>query len=184
MRESVKFVYPKVQILIIDNYSRHKQLKEQLIKGLENYQDVQNRETNVKATMTEWNISTSEIEKLKCKILSHCSPMLWDNPRCKINDFWANIYRKGDYTLSHRHLSDHIAAVYFLKSKRYYSPLCFESFGFEKRIAPKEGRLVIFPAYLRHRVPKHKHKDTRITLACNISGTLYKGNPMKWRVEK
>jgi hypothetical protein len=57
--------------------------------------------------------------------------------------------------------------AYFVKAKWYYSPLVFTDSG--KRIRPKEGRYVIFPAYLKHHVPKHRYNDTRITLSGNLS---------------
>jgi len=171
------FVYPKTRILVLD-YPNHKELKKELISVLENYKDVQNKETNVKATMTEWNISSAQIEYLKMFVLSHANKMLWHNPSCQYQEFWANIYRKGDHAIWHSHVPDHLAMVYFLKSKRYYSPLCFQSFGFNKRIFPKEGRLVIFPAHLKHKVPKHKYNGTRITLAANMTATKYRDTPL------
>ena len=171
------FVHPKTKILILD-YPNHKELKEEILPVLKNYKDVQNKETNVKATMTEWHISSLQIEYLKMFTLSHANKFLWHNPNCQFLDFWANIYRKGEYAIWHDHVPDHLAMVYFLKSKRYYSPLCFQSFGFNKRIFPKEGRLVIFPAHLKHNVPEHKYNGTRITLAGNIVATKYGNRPL------
>ena len=40
---------------------------------------------------------------------------------------------------------------------------------FKEKIRPKEGRYLIFPAHLKHHVPKHRYKDTRITLSGNFS---------------
>ena len=60
-----------------------------------------------------------------------------------------------------------LVLLIFLKAKWYYSPLVFTESG--KRIRPKEGRFVAFPAYLKHHVPKHRYKDTRITLSGNFS---------------
>ena len=171
------FVHPKTKILILD-YPNHKELKEEILPVLKNYKDVQNKETNVKATMTEWHISSLQIEYLKMFTLSHANKFLWHNPNCQFLDFWANIYRKGEHAIWHDHVPDHLAMVYFLKSKRYYSPLCFQSFGCNKRIFPKEGRLVIFPAHLKHNVPEHKYNGTRITLAGNIVATKYGNRPL------
>ena len=165
------FVSPKHKILVLDNYARHKELKEELLDVLENYRDVQNRETNVKATMTEWLIDSWEIKNLKCKILSHSDNLLWKNSNCEFIDFWGNIYRKGDYTESHNHWLEHLSVVYFLKAKFYHAPLIFESIGLNKKIRPKEGRLVIFPSFLTHSVPIHKFDETRITLAANLRAT-------------
>ena len=54
-----------------------------------------------------------------------------------------------------------------MKSTWYDSPLVFTDSG--KRIRPKEGRFVAFPAYLLHHVPKHRYKDPRITLSGNLT---------------
>ena len=80
--------------------------------------------------------------------------------------FWANIYRKGDYTISHDHKPQFLSCVYFLKTKWYYSPLVFSDSG--KKILPKEGTFVIFPSNVRHLVPKHRYRETRITLSGNM----------------
>lgn len=161
----------KCQILVIDNYINHTSLKEEICGYLDEYPDCQNKSTNVKATMTEWNITSPQIEILKSYIINNCSKLLWSGiiPNIIISDFWASIYRKNEYTVLHDHLPQLLSFVYFLKSKVYYSSLYFQTNFGKKKIRPKEGRLVIFPSYLRHGVLPHKYNDTRITLAGNIS---------------
>ena len=87
-------------------------------------------------------------------------------PFLRCANFWANVYEKGDYAQSHCHKPYDFSFAYFLKAKWYYSPLVFTESG--KRIRPKEGRFVAFPAYLKHHVPKHRYKDYRITLSGNM----------------
>ena len=87
--------------------------------------------------------------------------------RLKVDNFWANVYKKGDYATSHSHKPHDFSFAYFVKAKWYDSPLVFTDSG--KRIRPKEGRFVCFPAYLKHHVPKHRYRDERITLSGNIS---------------
>ena len=84
----------------------------------------------------------------------------------KCGNFWANVYEKGDYADSHNHSPYHFSFAYFLKSKWYHPPLVFTESG--KRIRPKEGRYVLFPGFLSHKVPKHRYKKSRISLAGNI----------------
>ena len=81
-------------------------------------------------------------------------------------NFWANVYEKGDYAQSHCHKPYDFSFAYFVKSNWYDSPLVFSDSG--KRIRPKEGTFVAFPAYLMHHVPKHRYNDTRITLSGNL----------------
>ena len=85
-------------------------------------------------------------------------------------NFWANVYEKGDYAQSHCHKPYDFSFAYFVKSNWYDSPLVFSDSG--KRIRPKEGTFVAFPAYLMHHVPQHRYNDTRITLSGNFTITI------------
>lgn len=161
-------VFHKTKLLILDDYPNHQKLKSELIETLENYPDVQNKETNVKATMTEWNISSPQIEILKQYILHNSFYFLWKTANPKIATFWANVYRKKEYTQLHDHLPHNLSFVYFLNSKNYFSSLYFKTIGFNKKIKPKEGRLIIFPSYLKHGVKRHMYQEYRITLSGDI----------------
>ena len=161
-------------VIIVGEYPFHKELKEELLPLLENYPDEMGRKTSVKATMTkyDWDPKSDRLERLKNNILEfanyNCS-FKWTGgvyARYFMWEFWANIYRKGDYTLSHDHRPQHLSFVYFLKTKWYYSPLVFSDSG--KKIRPKEGTFVIFPSNVRHLVPKHRYRETRITLSGNM----------------
>ena len=162
----------------IGEYPLHKQLKDELVPLLEKYPDQHDKKTNVKATMTEWdwNPKNVRLKRLKNNISEfvnyncnyHQIRSIEDSEpvRYFVNDLWGNIYRKGDYTKEHKHLPNIFSFVYFLKSKWYYSPLVFSDSG--KRIRPKEGTFAIFPSHLGHFVPKHRYRETRITLSGNI----------------
>ena len=162
----------------IGEYPFHKQLKDELVPLLEKYPDVQGRKTNVLATMTEWdwNPENDRLKRLKNNIIEfvnyNCNKQemrsLGDSisNRYFMLDFWGNIYRKGDYTKKHKHLPNIFSCVYFLKSKWYHSPLVFSDSG--EKIRPTEGTFVIFPSHLNHLVPKHRYRETRITLSGNM----------------
>ena len=162
----------------IGEYPFHKQLKDELVPLLEKYPDKQGRNTNVKATMTEWdwNSENVRLKRLKNNIIEfinyNCNNReirsVEDTIPVKyfVKDLWGNIYRKGDYTNEHKHLPNIFSFVYFLKSKWYHSPLVFSDSG--EKIRPTEGTFVIFPSHLKHLVPKHRYRETRITLSGNI----------------
>ena len=159
--------------IILGHYPFHERLVDELVPLLENYEDKQNRSSNVKATMTEWNITTPRIKTLKKFLINEIKSKLAGSPIGQsfsltpiFRDFWANVYRKGDYTLSHIHLPALWSVVYFLKSKWFYSPLLFDTYG--QKIRPKNGRFVVFPSYLKHSVPKHRYDESRITLSGNV----------------
>jgi hypothetical protein len=159
--------------ILIGNYYRHSFLKSEIVSTLESYKDKQNRQTNVKATMTEWNIDSFEITNLKNYILDFLNsayPFVRErNQNFNFSYFWGNVYRMGDYAIEHDHLFNVFSVVYFLKSKIDDSPLIF--LPSTTSILPEEGKLVIFPSYIMHKVPKHTSKDTRITLSGNIAIT-------------
>ena len=82
-----------------------------------------------------------------------------------LKNFWGNVYKKGDYAQSHDHLQFNYSFAYFVKAKWYDSPFVFTDSG--KKIRPKEGRYIIFPACLVHHVPKNRFNHERITLSGN-----------------
>ena len=159
--------------VLIEDYPFHDKLRDELVSVLENYEDKQRRASNVKANMTEWNITSPQIEKLKKYTVHEIDKFF---PQVMVNegsamtlgwkDFWGNVYRKGDFTLSHEHKPSICSFVYFLKTKWYDSPLVFTNFG--ERVRPKEGRYVVFPGHIWHYVPKHRYDETRITLSGNL----------------
>jgi hypothetical protein len=159
--------------VIVGDYPFANQLYDELVPILEKHPDKQNRETNVKAVMTDWYITTPQIERLKKFILNEVSckfPINIINDKALtpiFKDFWANVYHKGDYADPHLHTPAAYSLVYFLKSKWFYSPLSFTSF--RQKIRPRMGRFIIFPSYLRHYVPKHRYNESRMT----ISGNFY-----------
>ena len=159
--------------VMVGDYPFANQLYDELVPILEKHPDKQNRETNVKATMTDWYITTPQIERLRKFILNEISSKFRvryfnEEELTPIfgKGFWANIYHKGDYAVSHYHSPAAYSLVYFLKAKWFYSPLFFTCY--RQKIRPKNGRFVIFPSYLRHSVPEHRYNESRITLSGNI----------------
>ena len=162
------------EIFVFDNYHRHDLLLKSLGSVFENYPDCQGRQTNVKATMTEWNLNLNNREFIEWKntVIAIVSELnLFYGRSFRYDSVWANIYRKGDYTVVHDHEPLKYSFVYFLKSKSNFSPLIFENSGLRKKksVKPIEGRLVIFPSFVKHWVPRHNHDETRITLSGNFA---------------
>jgi hypothetical protein len=157
--------------IFILNYPQHEDLKKELTVYLETFTDVQNHQTNIKATMTQWNIDSFEISKLKNYIINFLNEkyafVQQKNKKFIFNSFWGNIYRENEFALEHDHLFSTFSIVYFLKTKPNDSPLIFTYSN--ATITPNEGSLIIFPSYLKHKVPKQQSGDNvRITLSGNI----------------
>ena len=162
--------------IIIGDYQFADKVKEQVSSLLNgNVYSISRDDTNVKAFHTEWkwqpdNITFRNLKSyIREEIEKHYKPgSMSGGPRdsLKVGNFWANVYKKGDYAQTHSHKPNDFSFAYFVKTEWYYPPLVFSDSG--KRIRPKEGTFVIFPAYLMHHVPKHRYNDTRITLSGNF----------------
>ena len=86
-----------------------------------------------------------------------------------IEGVWLNKYKKGDFTYPHCHMPCAFSFVYFVKCPKGSSPLVFTTSG--KRIKAEEGKLLLFPGFMKHHVPKNRCDD-RIVLAGNIRAVL------------
>ena len=164
-------VHHEARIELI-SYHRHEQLKREIYDWLLHYEDKQNHKTNVKAVMTEWNLTSPEIQILKdfiIKSLSHLPENLgWGRPGdFEFQSLWANIYRHGEYTLSHSHVPVDLTMIYFLTAHEGDAPLLLEDS--KTRIYPEEGLMALFPGYVCHSVPKHMSHHERITLSGDIN---------------
>ena len=162
--------------ILIGEYPFHQQLSDELVPVLEEYPDLQDRGTNVKAVMTDWNFDlvpkSLQIKKFKLYLSNIITKEFeyylvgQSQPPIKMTEFWANVYREGDYAKPHNHWPFYdFSFAYFLKSKWYCPPLVFTHSG--ARIRPKAGRFVIFNSLIDHHVPKHRFKNSRITLSGN-----------------
>ena len=163
--------------ILIGEYQFADKVKSEVLSLLKTTTPIDQEASNVKASIhTEWDWEPENItfrnlkEYIREEIEKHWQPgQCVGTPReyLKCHNFWANVYEKGDYAESHDHKPHDFSFAYFLKSKWYDSPLVFTSSG--KRVRPKEGRYVIFPAYLKHHVPKNRYNHQRITLSGNLT---------------
>ena len=160
--------------VIVGDYQFADKVKDEVLSALKVSGFIPKDNTNVKAFHTEWNWQPDNItfrnlkSYIREQIETHWKPgSQSDGQRrwIRLNNFWANVYYKGDYAIPHCHRPNDFSFAYFVKAKWYDSPLVFPDTGV--RIRPKEGRFVSFPSYLIHGVPKHRFKETRITLSGN-----------------
>ena len=108
-----------------------------------------------------------------------------------VDDIWYNYYEKGSYQELHEHIADpfqkiHFSCIHYLSyDKGIHTPAEFQdpisavrahSLTLDKDFVGdfyipqvKEGDLIMFPAYLQHRVLPQKVSDIpRITLSFNF----------------
>ena len=160
--------------VVVGNYPDAKSFAEELKPILEN-ETITVGHTNVKATIhTVWNYLPDHPEVINFKkfitkeVDKHFNPPGIEGEKANViqNEFWGNVYTKGDYAQSHHHIPNSISLVYFLKAKWYDSPLVFSDFN--EKVEPEEGKYVLFPSHIHHHVPIHKFEHKRITLSSNF----------------
>ena len=162
--------------IIKGEYQFADKVKSEVLSLLKFCDPIPEENSNVKASLhTEWDWEPDNItfrnlkeyirEEIEKKYKPGATSGGGRHP-IKCMNFWANVYEKGDYAQPHDHKPNDYSFAYFVKAKWYDSPLVFTDSG--KRIRPKEGRFVCFPAYLKHHVPKHRYRDERITLSGNF----------------
>ena len=127
--------------------------------------------TNIRgSTYTLGNTENPTIKLIKDWIKELIAINIYRHPTFPLSnfEFWfARLNEeKGQLTWDHDHLlNSTLSAVYFVNTPKGSSPLVLTTTG--RKIKAEEGKLVIFPASLRHGVPQNNCKN-RITLACNI----------------
>lgn len=107
-------------------------------------------------------------------------------PRAKISGMWANVNPRGGQSSVHMHPNNFLSAVYYVQVPRGEGEIHFDDprpqaevmmpptaqdnrFNGNRRIMDvRPGRLVMFPAWLRHSVPPNKSDEERISIAVNL----------------
>jgi uncharacterized protein (TIGR02466 family) len=107
---------------------------------------------------------------------------------------WINSAPKYDYTNVHHHGNSFLVGVYYLRAKKDCGDLILHDprgaknwiAGVETRkgfpmsgrdfysYEPKEGELILFPAYISHNVNPNFSDDVRVSLAINFWSKEYK----------
>jgi uncharacterized protein (TIGR02466 family) len=94
---------------------------------------------------------------------------------------WFSKFKKGNYAHLHHHGDADISGVYYYKTNNndgdlfFVSPnphldtrKCYMRFGEAWEHHPAEGKIMLFPGWLRHGVRTNNTDDTRISLSFNV----------------
>ncbi len=108
------------------------------------------------------------------------------SPRAAVTGMWANVNPKGGQASAHTHPNNFLSAVYYVKvppgegviqftdprpaAEVMLPPIAEENrFNGNRRIFEvKPGRLLLFPAWLRHDVPPNRADEERVSIAANL----------------
>ena len=158
--------------LFIFHHPNPNELNGQLEKDILLCGDKQDRSTNVKALMTDWNMfDYSESFTIICNWIHECftqCPLVAfvRHKEYKMTSLWGNYYVEGDETISHIHSPSFYSFVYFVKGNYKSAPLVFDASS--TYIRPEQGKLIFFPSHLLHHVPKQRNNCVRVTISGNI----------------
>ena len=104
----------------------------------------------------------------------------------RIKEMWAIINKKNDFNVIHTHPNCYLSAAYYVKAPKDCGNFKVESPNIAKRysypeianqnelnvevasINISEGDLLLFPAYLPHKVGKNKSDEDRIVISFNV----------------
>lgn len=101
------------------------------------------------------------------------------DPGVELFDMWMTQRSKGEFNPLHDHNPGDYSGIYVISDGGSQSgATTFVKDGKELSLPPVEGRAVIFPSTLEHRVEVHEGDERRLTLAFNF---VYDRNDEKWR---
>ncbi len=110
----------------------------------------------------------------------------YDSDRVKIEAMWSIINKKGSFNIQHNHPNAYLSAAYYVKfpeksgNIKFFDPREQKNIRYPKitkyteisapivEITPKEGDLLIFPAYLYHAVSENLAEEDRIIVSFNV----------------
>jgi len=149
--------------------SFNKEFDEELIFIIQGQGDTQRHKTNVKADMTDWFMQKQHpqfqmVGDRAIEIARKNSP---HDLEMELYDCWGAIYKKNDWTKVHDHWPHVWSFVYYIQCGSNDSPIQFPDADLS--IYPISGEIVIFPGWVRHKVPLQGDDSERIIVSGNIS---------------
>ena len=110
----------------------------------------------------------------------------YEPKKVNLTEMWAIINKKNNFNLEHTHPNNYLSAAYYVKApdncgsfkvtnpnliSRERITVSEKNTEFNQNIAqikPKEGDLLLFPAYLPHSVGMNLSEEDRIVISFNI----------------
>ena len=121
--------------------------------------------------------------------IQYCD-MLKPGVKGYFKEMWYNINGKGSYNVMHSHPDSHLSGIFWLNVPKdsgetvFFHPQAFNCGGeyqwykteyrdmnglyTHMALQPEEGRMVIFPSYLFHRVERNNNRQDRISCSFNL----------------
>lgn len=138
--------------------------------------------TSFKYNKINRDIETYNLIALQKNIMAMLNTMVINYNNFVINDSWFNFSNKGNFQFDHNHGTEKFSGVYYYQTNgldgdiKFTTPIVAEKLGLgisrniqSVSFTPVVGRMLIFPAYLEHRVEPNKTDNERISITFNVS---------------
>jgi hypothetical protein len=88
----------------------------------------------------------------------------------EVKEVWSQVHHPLESTSLHAHGKHDMAFVYYVSAPKGAGDLVFMiEDRMAKELTPVEGRLCVFPAWVKHKVSKNTSDKIRISIAGNLS---------------
>ena len=162
---------------ILDNHIElNKYLKEIILEHRKKYP--QSNTSNVHAWHSDWHthILNPKFRPFCDMVCDQCTLVgekyYIGNYQYDVGTMWAMMYESGDSTAKHLHFPNTFAVSYYIEVGSKSSPIIFENDdGRSLTIQPKNGMLLIWPAFIPHMVLPTESK--RMAISLNVSHSKY-----------
>ena len=151
-----------------------------IIDIIDESDDVQKRNTNVKAKMTHWQMQDEPGFKTLASHILNFANMITEikHNRQKepfyFNSMWGICYENQDYTVPHDHWPSIWSCVYYICPPNNCGELIFPELN--QIVFPEDKLLVLFPGWMVHEVPKKNFLGKRYTVSANLGIVPYNTN--------
>jgi len=128
------------------------------------------------------DIDTYKLVTLKTNIIAMVNRLVPNYDNFVFNDSWFNFSNKGNFQFDHNHGTEKLSGVYYYQTTgldgdiKFTTPNIAEKLGMgisrdvqSVSFTPLVGRMLIFPAYLEHRVEPNTTDHERISITFNIA---------------
>jgi hypothetical protein len=152
------------------------EMNRQIIQIIDAQGDRQNHYTNVKADMTEWNMSNEPGFNKLAEIIKTLSIKVsinkYNREICPyIKSMWGLKYKSGEFATPHYHWPATWACVYYINPPKNAPGLYFTDYSEEIEI--EHGVLYMFEGNVKHEVKAKEFEGTRYCVSTNIHSTTF-----------
>ena len=149
-------------------------MDKEIKKVIDKQGDRQNKKTNVKAQMTEWNLELEpgfkQLANIAINVAKKASSDKYKTDiDLRLSNLWGMKYKSEEIAIPHDHWPAPWSFAYYVNAPKDAPGLFFPDMGEqggERKIEP--GLLILFEGHVKHAVRKCKFKGYRYVVSGNL----------------